>query len=344
MIRIRPYRPEDEPALQRLAARPMPGWVRLRYAYINGYAAGEGLKGDRIEILVGEDREHTGILACGTRSSRCLWFNGQPQRIGYLSGLRNLPDTRNGFCLARGCRLLRQRMIEQPLPCTYTTILADNRNAQVLLTSGRAGLPRYTPHGKVITWAIAGRGGNAERDEIPSDALREFYARESPRRQLFPVFEAGFHPSLTQNDFIAVYRHGRIVAAGALWRHGDYRRLFIDGYRNPLVAVARIPLNGWARWTGRSILPRSGAELRCVYLAYALAENDDPALFSELVAMAASRTGGDNLVLALHDSDPLCRILEHRAAWRYESAFMTVSYDEPARQLNGVPHIEAGAL
>ena len=344
MIRIRPYRPEDETALLKLASVPMPGWIRLRYDYTKGYAAGEELKGDRMEILVAEDPEGIGLLGCGTRSSRSLWLDGNPQRVGYLSGLRSFPAARNGFGLFRGLQTLRQRMASDPVACAYTTILTGNPKARALLTSGRAGLPRYIPHGKVITWTIAPRRPETGTDPIPTDALHSFYEREAPRRSLFPVFGTGFHRSLTERDFFAIRREGRIVAAAAVWDHGSYRRLVVDGYGNPLAALLRLPVNLWARCAGYPALPSGGKALGCVYLAYALAENDDPILFAELVARAASRTGGRNLVVALHDSDPLCAVMLRCAAWRYESEFMTVSYDESERPFSGVPHIEVGAL
>ncbi len=344
MIRIRPYRPEDETALLKLASVPMPGWIRLRYDYAEGYAVGEGLKGDRVEILVAEDPDDGGIIMCGTHSSRSLWLDGRPQRVGYLSGLRSSQTARNGFGLFRGFKLFRQRMASDPVACAYTTILMGNPKARALLTSGRAGLPRYIPHGKVITWTIAPRRPEAGTDSVPAGALHSFYEREAPRRPLFPVFGKGFHPSLTERDFFAIRREGRIVAAAAVWDHGSYRRLVVDGYGNPLAALLRLPVNLWARCAGYPALPSGGKALGCVYLAYALAENDDPILFAELVARAASRTGGRNLVVALHDSDPLCAVMRRWPAWRYESEFMTVSYDESERPFSGVPHIEVGAL
>ena len=73
MTRARLYRPSDDPDLVRLAAKPMPGWARLRYDCAAGYAAAEALKGDS-EIIVVEDGEGR-IVGCGTRSTTLRYLD-----------------------------------------------------------------------------------------------------------------------------------------------------------------------------------------------------------------------------------------------------------------------------
>ena len=324
MICARTYRPEDEPQLQKLAAAPMPGWVRLSYRYVNGYAAGEGLKGGETEIFVVEEPKR-GILGCGTRSVRLVWLDGQPTRVAYLSGLRSFPSWRGGYGFFRGLAVLQRRMSEDPVSVTFTTILSGNPRARVLLTSGRAGLPCYKPCGRVLTFMLAGRASSQalSADVATAETLRTFYEREAPRRQLFPVFGERMHPSLSPSDFFVLKRGGEVVGAAAVWNHGDFRRIVVDGY-------------------GRAGFP--GAELACSYLAYALVKGDDPQLFAELVREASARTCGRALVFSLHDGDPLVDTARHMAAWRYESEFMIVTYGADPNGFTGVPYIEAGAL
>ena len=343
MIYARTYRPEDEPQLQELAAAPMPGWVRLSYRYVNGYAAGEGLKGGETEIFVVEEPKR-GVLGCGTRSVRLVWLDGQPTRVAYLSGLRSFPSWRGGYGFFRGLAALQRRMSEDPVSVTFTTILSGNPRARMLLTSGRAGLPRYMPYGRVLTFMLAGRASSQARsaDVATAETLRTFYEREAPRRQLFPVFGARMHPSLSPSDFFVFKRGGEVVGAAAVWNHGNFRRIAVDGYGR--AGFLRGAANLWARATGRPPLPPPGAELACSYLAYALVKGDDPQLFAELVREASARTCGRALVFSLHDGDPLVDTARHMAAWRYESEFMIVTYGADPNGFTGVPYIEAGAL
>lgn len=341
MTRARLYRPSDEPELVQLAAAPMPGWARLRYDYASGYAAAEALKG-ACEIIVVEDGDGH-IAGCGTRSTTLRYLDGVPARIGYLGGLRSFPGPRGGFGFFRGFRFLAEIERTNPNALTFTTILDGNAQGRALLTSGRAGIPAYCPRGGIVTYALAPCGrALAPRARQQFDELRSFYAREAPRKQLFPVLDE-LPPGLSPEDFLCIRRGGRIVAAGAVWHHGMRRRIFIDGYGR-LFSLVR-PLAGMAsRLVGLPVLPSPSGEFKCAYLAYALAENDDPVLFGELVDSARSLADGANLVLSLHEDDPLASSMRRVRAWRFGSGLYTVSFDRGRSEFSGIPYVEAGAL
>ena len=144
-MHARLYHPSDEAELVRLAAASMPGWVRLRYDYASGYAAAEALKGNS-EIVVVEDGDGR-IAGCGTRSTTLRYLDSEPQKVGYLSGLRSFPRGRHGWGLFRGFRAIAELEKAAPNELTFTTILEDNPEARALLTSGRPGLPKYIPRG-----------------------------------------------------------------------------------------------------------------------------------------------------------------------------------------------------
>ena len=339
-MKARLYRHEDERDLLRLASVAMPGWVRLRYDYASGYAAAEALKGDCDIVVVGGDDGH--VAGCGTRSTRLLYLDGEPQKVGYLSGLRSFTGPRGGFGFYRGLMKLRELEDANPNELTFTTILNGNADGRALLTSGRAGLPEYHPHGWVITYALGTiRGMHPEMTSF--DELKEFYARESPRKQLFPVFREALQPGLSVDDFFVIRRAGRIAAAGAVWNHGDRRRIVVDGY-DWRIRFLRSALNAVFAISGSPRLPSPGCEFSCSYLAYALAENDNPELFAELLDAARHICRGRNLVLSLHSEDPLARVAMKLGGWRYGSEFLTVGFEERSRSFDGAPYIEAGAL
>lgn len=337
----RPYSPADESALLRLVETPMPGWVRLRYAYAKGYAAGEGLKGAHLALSIVEDAAR-GLCGASTRTTRAVWLDGSVQRVGYLSGLRSFPWARRGFALYRGLRQARLQAAEDPSAVDFATVLAGNAGMVELLTSGRPGLPHCRREGRLETCVLAPLPKRESREEIAFEELTAFYQREAPRKLFFPVLEER-HPTLRESDFFAVRRQGRVVAAAAVWSHGDYRRLFIDGYA-PMMRAIRPLVNGWSRCCGAPRLPSAGSELRCRYLAYALVENDDPVLFADLLDMARWRTEGANLVLTLYERDPLLPVVRRLHPWCYASELLAASFESDPRPFNGIPHIESGAL
>ena len=256
MTHARLYRPSDESELVRLAAAPMPGWARLRYDIASGYAAAEALKGDS-EIVVVEDADGH-VAGCGTRSTTLRYLDGVPARIGYLGGLRSFPGPRGGFGFFRGFRFLAEIERANPNALTFTTILDGNAQVRALLTSGRAGIPAYCPRGGIVTYALAPNGrALAPRAPQQFDEFRSFYAREAPRKQLFPVLDGKLLPGLLPEDFLCIRRSGRIVAAGAVWHHGMRRRIFIDGYGRVFSLVR--PLAGVvSRLVGLPVPPPAG--------------------------------------------------------------------------------------
>ena len=341
MISGRPYAPADESALLRLVETPLPGWVRLRYAYAKGYAAGEGLKGAHLALSVVEDAAR-GLCGASTRTTRAVWLDGAVQRVGYLSGLRSFPWARRGFALSRGLRQARAQAADDPSAVDFATVLAGNPGVVGLLTSGRPGLPQCRRAGRLETCVLTPLPGADPSDGALFEDIAAFYRREAPRKPLFPVLEER-HPSLRDEDFFCLRRNGRIVGAAAVWSHGDFRRIFVDGYA-PAMRAMRPFANAWSRCRGAPLLPSPSDELRCRYLAYALVENDDPALFAELLSCARRRTERANLVLTLHERDLLLPTVAKLHPWRYGSDLLAASFDTYPRPFGGIPHIEAGAL
>ena len=319
----------------------MPGWARLRYAYAEGYAAGEGLKGSRLAISVVED-ETRGLCGASTRTTRAVWMNGAAERVGYLSGLRSFPWARRGFALYRGLRQARLQAADDPSAVDFATVLSGNAGVADLLTSRRPGLPLCRREDRLETCVLAPLVPRDAEDGPSFAEISAFYRREAPRKFLFPMLEER-HPSLREEDFFALRRGGRVVGAAAVWSHGDYRRLFIDGYSAGMRAVWPIA-NILSLLRKAPLLPSVGAELRCRYLAYALVENDDPALFARLLETARRRTAGANLVLTLSARDPLLAAVRSLNPWRYTSELLAASFAGEPRPFDGIPHIEAGAL
>jgi len=342
MSTVRFYTPDDEPLLQQLASAPLPGWVRLHYNYANGYAAGESLKGDSCEIRLVED-ESGHLQGCWTRTVKTVWLDGAKQRIGYISGMRSFPQARNRLGFFRGLQEQWKREQEDGCVLNFSTVLADNDSAIKLFTSRRKNMPICTPQGMISTYLLPPSSTTDNQPPIAVDELEFFYQRESPRRQLFPVFSSVFPPNLSAQNFFCIRRNGRIAAAAAIWHHGNFRKIIIDGYQFPL-GLLRAPINLLSGCLHSPLLPSVGSILPCAYLTWALVENDSPELFIELLNLAVTRTAGANLVISLHEKDRLSPVMSKLRTWKYDSTFMTVAFGNQIQELNSIPHIEAGAL
>src|SRR5262249_19800834 len=212
-----------------------------------------------------------------------------------------------------------------------TTIAEGNTLALRLLTSGRAGLPRYHPDGRFLTAAISWRGHRppVPRIETISPAVHirpatvgdlpdimEFLHRVGPRRQFFPCYGAddfftpgGAFRGLRPDDLLLAIRGGAIVGTFAAWDQSSFRQTVVHGYGAPLRWVRPV-YNVWARWSGRSRLPSPGDPLRYHFAALPVVTDDDPSVFAALLdAVIAHRSDANYLLVGLHESDPLLPVL-----------------------------------
>ena len=116
--------------------------------------------------------------------------------------LRSAERVRSGMLLARGYRYLKQLHRDGAAPCYLTTIADGNDVALDVLTSNRAGLPRYRPAGRYRTFAIAtrpkvafpGRPRARRPQAVPNAAdpvgfeeVVSFLASHGKGRQFYPV-------------------------------------------------------------------------------------------------------------------------------------------------------------
>jgi hypothetical protein len=312
-------------------------------------------------------------LAC--RSVRDVHIDGRPSPIGYLSALRSAERVRSGTLLARGYRYVESLHGDGAAPCYLTTIADGNQVALEVLTSNRAGLPRYRPVGRYLTFAIATRprlerlrrsgGRSPTRTGRPADIdeVISFLASHGKSRQFYPVidrsdFDGGPDRAVQPTfaglalDDIAVGRasDGRIVATMAVWDQRAYRQTVVCGYDRTLRSLRPVH-NVTASLLGRPRLPAPGEQLGEGYVALAAVEGDRPdvadSLLSETLRRASAR-GLDYVLFGCHENDPLVPVAERRSFLTYTTHAFVVSWPdiepEPRYDPELPIHLEVGCL
>lgn len=91
-----------------LAATPMPGRISVSFRREPSFFAAAGVEGPFHQVVVCRDRQQNRIAGFGCRSVRQRYVNGRPTPVGYLSGLRALPEYRGLGLVARGYRYFRE--------------------------------------------------------------------------------------------------------------------------------------------------------------------------------------------------------------------------------------------
>lgn len=316
--------PRHEPALRAIiAGQEMPGWIRMAYGREPDFFHGLGVEGPFQQAMVYTDRDGA-VQGMATRAVKPAWIDGEPAPLGYLGGLRIRPAVRRGMGLVRGFRLLRELHGDGRCGFYLTTITEDNVEAQGILTSGRAGLPRYLPAGRLHIQVVSTRWlarkltiqaglSVVGAEQVGAERLFGFYEAHGARRQLFPRLRPAdlgtpYLRDLALEDFLVVLDGaGEIRGAAALWDQAAFKQTLVTGYARglrPLVPLLRPAV----RWRTGLRLPRAGERLPLVYLSFACLDKDDPALLRALLAAGGAKLdprGEPCLLLGFHDEDPL---------------------------------------
>jgi hypothetical protein len=368
-LRAELARPLDDAELRQvLAATPTPGKVAVSFRREPSFFAAAQVEGEFHQTLVVREAARDRIVALGSRSVRQRYVNGMAMPVGYLGGLRVLPAHRSGLALARGYRFLRQLHQDRRTPIYLTTIAEANDGAQSILTSGRAGLPRYDYYGNYLTAVIPLRRRaapasvpagikirTAEIDDLPQ--LCKFLEVVGSARQFFPCYrltdwfnQSATFRGLQIGDLILACRGDQIVGSLACWDQSSFRQIVIEDYGAALAWSAPI-YNGWAAIKGLPKLPKAGEALRCLTGALPIVAADDCRVFAALLETMLAGSlgrGHSHLLVGMHERDPLFEVVKHFQTEVYVTRCYLVYWEDGAtlrQQIDErVPYLELGCL
>src|SRR5690349_5043413 len=99
---------EDDDALRNLLRQiAMPGNIILAFLREPSFFLAEQAGSIANQVIVCKDRQQNRLMGMGSRSIRCVYIDGKPAHVGYLSMLRGIPEARGNIGLARGYRYLQ---------------------------------------------------------------------------------------------------------------------------------------------------------------------------------------------------------------------------------------------
>lgn len=313
---------DDDPGITALMESvPMPGSLQLTVGCRPSFFQALRVEGNPQVVAVAEDRGD--IVGVGAVTFRQVFINGRPATLRYLSALRLAPRARGSSALARGFACLRKELAGLPGDITITSVLAENSAASEILTSGRAGLPRYEPLCNCITRVLPADSvakSNPSGDcciEEGADAseIAGFLGAHGPSRNFFPVClpgdldgrEDSAFPCLTGMDFLVARSDGDILGVMGCWDVMQFRQTRVAGYSKWL-RWARPWINAGARLSGRQLLPKSGEVLGLAFVTLALIRGRNPKIFRALLDATLEwtrRRGLAYLIVSMEENDPL---------------------------------------
>lgn len=363
-MKVRLGRQGDDAALAQMMSQVvMPGSTRISYCYEGSFFNSLEAQGHDQRTLVGE-RSGT-IVAAGAVTKRTIYLRGKPVEAGYLASLRIAPDARGASLLSRGYRLLKElQETELQAPFYLTSIMRDNDVALRLLTSGRAGLPRYCLVGGYKTAVIpvfrnyprSKRFSFLNGDDAGIDPVFHCLEQYGSTKDFFTRFDrqelaqgTGMLQGMRLEDVIVAYKGGVPVGVVALWDQSSFRRMVVSGYSGGL-RLAGILDRIAGKFTGAPLLPVKGAPFAPRYLSCVAVKNNDPELFGALLVEAVRRMQSRKeklLIAGFFEADRLCAVLDAFFHIPFYSNIYAVDWDGKAEGLFGAGrdrYLDAGSL
>lgn len=366
---VRLGNPYDDQQIRALMTRnPMPGAVSVAFSTEPSFFDAVEVEGCNPKVIVGE--ADGCIVGMGLTTSKYVYLNGLPAKVGYLSSLRIDATARNSTGLARGFRLLKElHRIDSDAPRIYlTSILEENSLARSILTSGRGGLPHYdqfTSYDTVVIPVLPRRAPHigcglelVSGGDIGPEAIVEFLNEIGRTRQFYPVYSvsdivepSGLLRGLSVHDFIVARRGRAIVGVMAAWDQRAFRQNVVVGYSR-LMGSLRKCLGVLRRVMPLPALPNPGAAIESVLTACVAVRDDDRRIFELMLGQMLydlSIAGKSFLMLGFAENDPLAAVAKSYIHYALRSRIYTASWDDGQDEVNMlnrslVPYLELGSL
>lgn len=350
-----------------LRQTPMEGHISVSFRREPSYFDSAVVEGDFRQVVAARDTQTERLVGFGARNVRRMFVNGLEKSVGYLSTLRLLKEHRNLGLIAKGYATFRELHEDGRAPFYLTTIAEGNETALRILTSGRAGLPRYhylqTYHALALPLRPAQTA--SKKSAIQVEPLREsdlygliqFWRMHGAARQFFPALQqdnffrrAAIYRDLNPENLLVARRGGEIVGTLGVWDQSSFKQSVIERYSRGM-AIARPIYNLYASLRGAPQLLPVGKAFSYLTAALFCVVKNDPIVAGALInaaAQMASRSNRRFLMLGLAESDPLLPLWRRRAAASYATRVYLVAFeqaDEYAALLDGRPlYLELGCL
>lgn len=278
------------------------------------------VEGDDVVVPVVRDGETGQLVGMGACVLRDAWVDGEPCRVGYLTGLKALPDFRGWVrIIPQVYGFMRENTPDVKL--YYTTILTENTLARKLLEREHPGMPHYEFVGEYRTHCYRWNRPVVSRNRLRQGNLQELSALNAKPRNLAAV---GVSPGVRDDDvWVLSSSHGEPLSWCTV-RVPTLKQYTVTRYGGRYANVAKLPVH----WLGYPRLPGAGTQADYAVVGDLGARDDDPRLVRELL----KRVGWLNrnrhfLMVGLLDGHPHESALSGIRTVDYSSRLYTVGFD-----------------
>jgi len=300
-------------------------------------------EGDAVVVPVVREVDTGRAIGMGACVVRDAWVNGEQKRVGYLTGLKALPEVRRSVPLIpRVYAFLAEHLRDVDL--LVTTILTGNTLARRMLERRRPGMPEYRTVGAYTTHCFRVPRPLGPGPRVTGGTLAELAALTASTPS-YPANLAPVTPPTGLRDAdvrLLRDRDGTPLAGCAVWDQRAHKQYVVTGYGGRYARLARLPVH----WLGYPRLPRVGVPANDAAITLLTARDDDPALVARLLRGVGRRERRrDFLLTGVLEGHPYADAFAPLRTIEYGSILYTVHYEHGSPGLDGRPvSLDVGLL
>lgn len=316
-----------------------PGNISVRFS--RGAKPLDSLKSDGDEIfpLVINDIKNNKTVAFGCCVVQKLFVNGIAENVGYLTGLKVLPEYQKKINIIPMAYDFLYNNLKSKVSLFYTTILSENYDVQKILEKKRKSMPDYNYIGNYTVHCFKGRKKLLNVNQGDIDGIESFYNKYSCKNNFSPVNINLYN--LSNNDFFTMRdKKGNIVMACAVWNQQNYKQYIIDGYHGIFKILRHFPTNlmGYPKFPKpRSPIDYGTLSLFCCDKMYIDKIPDFLNTVSSMVPYSF-------LIYGVFENNPFCKYVEKLKSVTYSSKLYTVDWDRKFELNDNQVYLEVGLL
>ncbi len=298
------------------------------------------MDGKCADIICIRDNEKGILCAVGGAVIRNEYINGEVKSVGYLTGLKLLPEYQRKIRFLSESYQFLYEIIKDKADVFYTTILSENENAIKMLEKKHKKMPVYDYMGMITTYCFNSK--KVSLDIQVSDDLSEF---DDIKNSCFAQYN--FAPyDINLKGFgektFYTYRddNGEIIASCFLCNQQENKQYFMCGYGGALKFISKLPVD----IIGYPKFPKPKSYVNYCVISCLYVKDNDVKLVKKFLETVSAKSGFDICLLALFENHPLNEAVKRMKTVHYYSNLYQVIWDDKKTCMTKPIHIEAALL